>query len=134
MENFPCIHTVIHQKNMKTRISSPELMKLIEEVHNCLIERPANLSSLKVALEDLFDYLTTQDGRTEDNCKEADLYFCLHDDNGFNWDHLPEDYKLIIDDIGGQLHDSIKNPEISENFKSSPEQLLKRIRNLKIKD
>ena len=118
---------------MKTRISSPELEKLIRVVHKYLIDSPANLSSLKDALEGLLFYLTTPEGRTEDNCKETDLYFCLHDDNGFTWDHLPEDFKLIFDDIGRQLHDTIQHPEIADNFESTPEQLLTRVRKLKIK-
>ena len=89
---------------------------------------------LDSSLENLLYFLTTPAGHTKENCEETDLYFCLHKDNGFNWDHLPEDYQLILDDIGGQLHDTIESPEIAKNFGSTPEQLLKRIRKLKTKN
>jgi hypothetical protein len=119
---------------MKTKISSPELIKLIEEVQNNLMEHPANLSSIKNALEKLLNYLTNPAGRTDVNCNETDTYFCLHDDNGFHWNHLPEDFQLILDDIGGQMHDTVQHPEMARNFESTPEQLLKRIRNLNINE
>jgi hypothetical protein len=92
-------------KSMK--ITSSELQKLVAVVRGCIIEQPTDLQKLNASLEGLLTFLTTPAGRTDQNCKEADLYFCLNDDNGFNWDHLPEDYQLILDDIGGQLHDTI---------------------------
>jgi hypothetical protein len=84
-------------------------------------------------LENLVLFLTTPTGRTDENCVETDLYFCLHDDHGFNWGHLPQDYQLILGDIGGQLHDTIEHSQIAKNFESTPEQLLERIRRLRAK-
>ena len=81
----------------------------------------------------LVAFLSSSDGRTDQHCKETDSYFLLHDENGFNWNHLPDDYQLILDDIGGQQHDSIENPEIAKNFESTPEQLLERIQQLQPK-
>ncbi len=118
---------------METTITSTELKKLVEAVKNCIIERPTDLKRLGSSLENLLSFLTTPTGRTNENCVETDFYFCLHDDHGFNWDHLPEDYQLILADIGGQLHDTIEYSEIAENFESTPEQLLERVRKLKTK-
>lgn len=118
---------------MKTIITAPELQKLVAVVHGSIIEQPTDFMRLNSSLENLLYFLTTPAGRTKENCEETDLYFCLHKDNGFNWDHLPEDYQLILDDIGGQLHDTIESPEIAKNFESTPEQLLERILKLKPK-
>ena len=119
---------------MAITITSTELKKLVEAVKNCIIERPTDLKKLNSSLENLFSFLTTPTGRTNENCEETDLYFCLHEDHGFNWDYLPKDYQLILDDIGGLLHDTIKDPHIAQNFESTPEQLLERIRKLKTKN
>ena len=115
-------------------ITSPELKKLVEAVRNCIIERPTDLVRLESLLDSLLSFLTTPTGRTSGNCWETDLYFSLHDDHSFDWNHLPEDYKLILDDIGGQLHDAIEHPKIAENFESTPEQLLERTRKLRTKN
>jgi hypothetical protein len=116
------------------KMTSPELQKLVTVARGCIIEQPTDLVRLNSSLENLLYFLTTPNGRTNNNCKEIDLYFCLHGDNGFNWDHLPEEFQLILDDIGGQLHDTVENPEITKNFESTPEQLLDRIRKLKQKN
>lgn len=118
---------------MAIKVTSTELKKLVKAVRNCIIERPTPLIQLNSSLENLLFSLTTPIGRTNENCEEADLYFLLHDGLGFNWDHLPKDYQLILADIGGQLHDTIGHPQIAENFESTPEQLLERIRKLKTK-
>ena len=115
---------------MKKKITSPELQKLVAVVRDRIIEQPTDLIGLKSALENLLSFLTTPAGRTDRNCKETDLYFCLHEDYGFDWEHLPDEYKLILDDMGGQLHDTIKSSEIAESFDSAPEQLLERVRKL----
>ena len=92
---------------------SSELKKLIEYVHYCIIEKPINLIRLHSSLEELIFFLTTSSGRTKENCEETDFYFLLHEDKGFIWDHLPKDYQLILDDIGGHMHDTIEAPQIA---------------------
>jgi hypothetical protein len=116
---------------MESKITSPKLNKLINEVRILLIEQPANLPAIKSSLETLLLFLTSPTGLTDQNCRETDLFFCLNEENGFSWKHLPEEYQLIFDDIGMQLHDTIKTPEIAKKFDSTPEQLLARIRMLK---
>lgn len=114
------------------KILSPELSKLIEAVRGCLVERPTDFSRLKSSLCDLLSYLTTPSGRTHENCRDVDLFFCLHGDNNWNWDHLPEEFRLVLDDIGGQLHDTVEHPEVAINFESTPEQLLDRVRKINV--
>jgi len=112
------------------KISSPELEKLLTNVEHQLLEETANLEMIKSSLEALLVFLTTPTGRTDENCRETDLFFCMNDENGFGWRHLPEDFQLILDDIGMGLHDTIKTPDIAKEFESTPEQLLERVRKL----
>ena len=44
--------------------------------------------------------------------------------------NLPDPFHDIFADMSGALHDTISAPEIAENFDSTPEQLLKRARDL----
>ncbi len=106
---------------------TPDLQKLINAVRDKLVDKKSRTEDIVSSLEDLISFLASSEGRTDANCRATDWYFCLHEDHGFSWDHLPEELQLILDDIGGQLHDTIMSPKISINFDSTPEQLLARI-------
>jgi len=116
-------------KNKET--ISPQLRQLILDVHNKLIDMAQNTQDIKTSIEYLMTFLASPEGRTNAICEATDLYFCLHNDFGFGWDHLPEELQFILDDIGGQLHDTFTAPEIALNFDSTPEQLLMRIKQYK---
>ncbi len=49
-----------------------------------------------------------------------------------DWSHLPESVQDILGDLGGALHDTVKYPKIAENFESTPEQLLDRVRRIQL--
>jgi len=115
---------------MKPRIHSPELASYLATVRDQLQARPINQTQLVAVLRQLLGFLSSPIGRTDINCKDTDLYFQLHDDNGFGWQHVPEALQLILDDIGGQLHDTITHPQIAESFESTPEQLLERLNSI----
>jgi hypothetical protein len=89
------------------------------------------LKLLKESLINLMSFLSSDKHRTYKNCKAVDLFFTIDDHWNVRWDNLPEEYKLILDDIGGCLHDTMSNPNIAENFESTPERLLERIKQLK---
>lgn len=109
---------------------NPDLDLLLGKVADLLRDRENNKTKFKKALIDLISFLCTEEGRTNENIDATDMYFCLHRDYGFDWDHLPESFQLILGDIGGQLHDAIEAPRIAENFESTPEQLLERLKKL----
>lgn len=118
----------------KEEAISPHLYELWETVTALLKETSSDLNRIKKALIDLLSFLCSEEGRTDENFKATDFYFLLHEEHGFDWTHLPESFQLILHDIGGQLHDTISAPHIAENFKSTPEQLLERLRNLSIEN
>ncbi len=121
---------------VRNREVSPELLPLLRELDNRMVDRPWNFVLLKQALVELLSFLVTAEGRTDANCRAADLFVDLSmSDNGWpHWGDLSQPFESIIFDIGGQLHDTFGAPEIAESFQSLPEQLLERAQNLQIPD
>lgn len=107
-----------------------ELDAYLFKVRDSVSATPANIAAIKSALAELLVYLSSQEDRIGENCATTDTFFQLHDDYGFNWFHLPEELQLILEDIGGQLHNTVEHPDIATNFGSTPEQLLERVHGL----
>lgn len=107
-----------------------ELQSALFKVRDAISATPVNLAVIKSALVELLIYLVSPEGRTSENCTTTDTFFQLHDDYGFNWFHLPEEFRLILEDIGGQLHDTVNHPDMATNYESTPEQLLERVHSL----
>ena len=104
-----------------------KLHSYLFKVRDSISDNPVNLATIKLTLVELLVYLTSSEGRTSENCTTTDTFFQLHDDYGFNWFHLPKELQLILEDIGGQLHDTLEHPDIASNFESTPELLLTRV-------
>jgi hypothetical protein len=111
---------------------SPELGNLVREVYDRITEEPSDLGRLKTGLERLLAFLSSPVGRTDANCLAADRFFCIGDHWKRRWEHLPDGFTRILDDMGGVLHDTVCSPHIAKNFESTPEQLLERVRRLTI--
>jgi hypothetical protein len=105
---------------------------LVHDVYGAIANRPTELSVLKQAIVALLSFLASAEGRTDENCHAVDTFFCIRDDWQTDWTHLPGKYQLILDDIGGCLHDTVSAPKIAENFDSTPEQLLVRVRTVEV--
>jgi len=107
---------------------SSHLRPLLLAVYNELKHRPTDVTALRGALEQLLLFLASPEGRTNANCWAADLFFAL----GEGWDidewDVPDEYGDILGDMAGALHDTVQAPEMAENFDSTPEQLLARLR------
>lgn len=111
---------------------SSELQPLLVAAQVEIAREPPNLAAMKASLERIMEFLCTPQGRTDANCNATFMFFLLTErwpaGSPDGWDHLPEDYAEILDDIAGCLHDTIESPEIARNFDSTPEQMLERIR------
>jgi hypothetical protein len=102
-----------------------ELEPLVAAAAAAAQQNPPDLAALKWSLERLLEFLSSERGRTDANCSVVDSYFASGD-----FSHLPDDYRAVVDDIGGVLHDAIHAPKIAATFESLPEQLLARVRAL----
>ena len=60
------------------------------------------------------------------------MFFEMEDHWTVRWDNLPDDFRELLDDIGGMVHDTFSAPEIAENFASTVEQLRDRAERLDV--
>lgn len=109
---------------------SPQLRELLHCVYDRIVEQPSDPRGLKLAFEALFVYLSSLDGRTDANCTVTDSFFSDAERWNDDFGHLPQNFRELIGDIGGALHDTVHAPSIAMTFGSLPEQLLERTRQI----
>ena len=102
--------------------------ELVHAIQSILTKDVIDFAALKHSLIELFEYLSSENGRTDKNYCAVDSFF-THDELWVER-NLPNPFHDIFADIAGALHDTVSAPEIAENFESTPEQLLKRAREL----
>lgn len=102
--------------------------ELVNAVQSILAHNVPDLAELKKSLINLLEYLSSPNGRTDENCNAINSFFMCDD----LWvdRNLPDHFNEIFVDVSGALHDTVSAPEIAENFDSTPEQLLKRAKEL----
>jgi hypothetical protein len=105
---------------------------LLQVVYSQSLSRPLNLAQLKKSLEDLLIFLSGE-GRTNANCWAVDLFFAQSKGWERDWaeQDLPDTFHDVLVLMGEALHDSVKHPEIAEDFGCLPEQLLDRVKRLR---
>lgn len=111
-----------------------ELNAYLFKVRDAISATPHDLSSIKSSLVELLVYLSLAEARTSDNCTTTDTFFRLHDDYGFNWFHLPDEFQSVLCDMGSQLHSPTERPGVAANYECTPELLLERIHGLSCKE
>jgi len=82
-------------------------------------------------LESLLEFLSSSEGRTDENCSATSIFFLGQDEWARSADELPSEYAAIVWDIEGQLQDTVSDPDTALEFESTPEQLLARLRSVK---
>ena len=103
------------------------------DAYEAIVSRPYDPARIAAAVEELLAYLASNEGRTHPNCVAVDHFFCLGEGWERDWEDEPQELTDILADMGGALHDTIKAPDVAENFDSTPEQLLERIRAFRAK-
>jgi hypothetical protein len=121
--------TVNHAKDGEP--VSSELHPLLRQIYSDVVATPADLPALKNGLTHLLEYLSGA-GKTNANCWAVDLFFCLSEGWERDWteQNLPDDFHDVLSLMGQALHDTVRTPQIAENFDCLPEQLLERVRRL----
>jgi hypothetical protein len=112
-----------------TRLAKADsrVKELVKTVQSVLYKEIVDLKQLKQSLIDLFEYLSSENGRTDQNCSAVDNFFMFDD----LWveRNLPEPFQDIFGDMPG-LHNAVSAPQIAGDFSCTPEQLLERARQL----
>jgi hypothetical protein len=109
---------------VRHRQASRHLRPLVERVYDDMCASSAQLTR---DLEQLLEFLASENGRTDANCCVVDRFFAAIEDS---WSALPPPLRDIFSDMSGTLHDAIYAPSIASTFGSLPEQLLERVRGL----
>jgi hypothetical protein len=120
----------LYRSAIRYRHASPQLRPLLWQVYHAVVSQPVDLRDLRNALESLLSFLASDGGRTDANCCTTDSLFSSADQWERTWAGLPEEFRDILDDLGGVLHDTFYAPHIAQNFDSLPEQLLQRVRSI----
>ncbi len=102
--------------------------ELVQAIQSVLTKDVIDFATLKHSLIELFEYLSSEKGRTDKNCCAIDSFF-MHDELWVER-NLPDPFHDFFADIAVALHDTVSAPEIANYFDSTPEQLLKRAREL----
>lgn len=107
--------------------ASPELVERLRALYEAVPAGSSGLPAIRGRLVDLLEYLCSDAGRTDENCKAVDYFFCLGD---WTWEALPGPYQEIFADMGGALHDAVADPDIAEALQATPEDLLAKVKAL----
>ncbi|MHC4511578.1 MAG: hypothetical protein ACYTAO_21940 [Planctomycetota bacterium] len=121
-----------YAKCCRGRRGSEELRLLLARVYDMIHTVPADPLGLKVALVALMSFLCEPQHRNDETCWLVDTFFSVEDHWSRRWEGLPQDYRQLLDDIGGALHDTVRAPTTAHNFGSTPEQLLHRAKRLEV--
>jgi hypothetical protein len=105
---------------------SPTLPFMLELVELVIRHQPTELPLLVDALELLFAFLASPEGRTDANVRYTGSFLLGGVLDKSRWVHLPQPFQDILFDAGAQLDDTFRAPEVAANFDSTPEQLLDR--------
>ena len=122
-------------KSRHGELASLALKPYLRSVYMTLQANPPNLVDLKTNLEDLLQFLSTE-GRTDANCWAVDLFFAESEDWERDWvdNALPDDFHDVLAMMGQALHDTVQAQKIAANFECLPEQLLARVKRIRIDD
>ena len=117
-------------REARTDGSDEALEAFVRDAHQALTSRRVDLEALRTALADLLEFLSGP-GRTEDNCRAVDAFFCLltaeHTDV---LERLPAGWEELVDDLGLDLAATFEDAERADRAGASPERLLERLRAL----
>lgn len=109
--------------------TTTRLLELVAKFIDFLDDDLIQVKALQSSLKDLLQYLCSEEGNTDSNCRAIDYVLTFRYDN-LEKKKLPIQLKLIIEDMMSSLHDAHKSPDIAKLVNALPYQLLERINKL----
>lgn len=107
-----------------------ELNKLLDQLKDKTLSPNISKEQVLSILEQILEWLNDPLNNTDDNCKKIDYFVAYEIVPQKEFELIPDDLRGILFDLGATLSDTHTAPEVAENFESTPEQLLKRVRKL----
>ncbi len=104
---------------------------LLDNLNQACASRDVSKAEVKAAIEGVLEWLIDPNHNTEENCRKISM-FVTTQISSEAIDRLPKEIQDLLFDMGAALYDAYRDRPISENFESTPEQLLKRVRQLQI--
>ena len=115
------------------KLAQAELRQSVAALVRQLTTKPRGSSSIKHSCEEVLKLLCRKTSYTSENCHIIDVVvrLALEDAGEELQGEISQDLYQVLWDMGGQLHDSIQACEVAENFASTPQALLARLREMK---
>lgn len=92
-------HTLLDFGDHQEKKVSPELKPLLQKFYQEIKLNPPDLQKLKQALQDIFVFLTSANGRTNANCVTVDIFLS---DTADEWrpdiSQLPQKFRGVLDE------------------------------------
>jgi hypothetical protein len=107
-----------------------ELNKMLDQLKVYALSPNISKEQVLSILGQILEWLNDPINNTDDNCKKIDYFVAYEIAPNKGFELIPDDIKEILFDMGVSLSDTHTAPDVAENFESTPEQLLKRVRKL----
>ncbi len=104
-----------------------EIEDLLEYLNQACESRDISRAEIKAAIEGVLEWLIDPNHKTDENCRKISMFVTTRISSEAI-ERLPKDIQDLLFDMGAALYDAYSARPISENFYSTPEQLLKRAR------
>jgi hypothetical protein len=116
---------------MNMKQLDPPLDSLMRDLRAAVLADKPAPADMRARVCAVLEFLASPHGRTDKNCCVVDLVLM---NDAEIWNHIEAvdavDSVLaeVLRDMAGALHDTVTAPEVAQNFESTPEQLLRRLR------
>ncbi len=106
------------------------------DINEQLLALKEAVTSLQLTMDEFISVteailIWLNENNTDENCRHIDIFVSTEIDLETRR-KLPEEVQSLLFDMGGALHDTHTDPDVASNFESTPEQLLERVRAMKV--
>jgi hypothetical protein len=102
----------------------------LQEFQSLLHYPHLDLFKIKGILIQIFEFLLTPQGRSQENLNSVQKALLDVQDLEEKLDAIPEDYADIIENAASLLHETLKDPQLVEDMEATPEILLRKAKGL----
>jgi len=105
------------------------IQNLLEQLKHVCSESNISEERIKSAIAAILLWLNDSDNNTDENCRRISIFIVTQVSNNV-YERLPQDIQEVLFDMGAALYDTHTATQVAENFSSTPQQLLDRIKKM----